>query len=109
MPGLPAVDALPILSHGESSVFGGAAVAKKTIAKPKAKLAPGPARRPVPSQPNVITIRGSADWKRWLEAFAAKMRSKPTAVIDLALAKLAQQEGFSEPPPRMPSQEGGAK
>jgi hypothetical protein len=29
------------------------------------------------------------------------MRSKPTAVIDLALAKLAQQEGFREPPPRI--------
>ena len=84
-------------------------MAKKPIIKPKAKRAPGPARRPVPSQPNAITIRGSADWKRWLEAFAAKMRSKPTAVIDLALAKLAQQEGFSEPPPRMPSQEGGGK
>jgi hypothetical protein len=55
------------------------------------------------TQPNAITIRGSEEWKDWLDQFAAKMRSKPTAVIDLALAKLAQQEGFREPPPRMTS------
>ena len=103
MPGLPPVDAPPILGHGESSGSRGAAVAKKPITKPKAKRAPGPARRPVPTQPNAITIRGSVEWKRWLEAFAAKMRSKPTAVIDLGLAKLAAQEGFPEPPPRIPS------
>jgi hypothetical protein len=53
------------------------------------------------TQPNAITIRGSADWKGWLEEFAGRMRTKPTAVIDLALAKLAHQEGFREPPPRI--------
>ena len=53
------------------------------------------------TQPNAITIRGSVEWKEWLDRFAAKMRIKPTAIIDLALAKLADQEGFSEPPPRM--------
>lgn len=74
-------------------------MAKKTAAKPADKrTAPGSS-----TQPNAITIRGSAEWKGWLEEFAAKLRSKPTAVIDLALAKLAEQERFTEPPPRMPS------
>jgi hypothetical protein len=54
------------------------------------------------TQPNAITIRGSAEWKDWLEQFATKLRSKPTSVIDRALAKLAEQEGFAEPPERMP-------
>ena len=71
--------------------------------KPTAKRSTSSSRQPVATQPNAITIRGSAGWKGWLEAFAAKMRSKPTAVIDLALAKLAEQERFTEPPPRMPS------
>ncbi len=71
--------------------------------KPTAKRTPRSSSQPVPTQPNAITIRGSAEWKEWLEAFAAKMRSKPTAIIDLALAKLAAQEGFSDPPPRIPS------
>jgi hypothetical protein len=56
---------------------------------------------PKGTQPNAITIRGSAEWKDWLDRFASRMRIKPTAIIDLALAKLAEQERFSEPPPRM--------
>jgi hypothetical protein len=68
------------------------------------KSAAGPAGKPGWStQPNAITIRGSAEWKGWLEDFAAKLRSRPTAVIDLAPAKLAEQERFTEPPPRMSS------
>jgi hypothetical protein len=68
-------------------------VAKKRSVKSAPKAAS--------SQPNAITIRGSSDWKSWLEDFAGRMRTKPTAVIDLALAKLAHQEGFREPPPRI--------
>jgi hypothetical protein len=56
---------------------------------------------PKGTQPNAITIRGSAEWKAWLDRFAAKMRAKPTSIIDLALAKLAEQERFPEPPSRM--------
>jgi hypothetical protein len=71
-------------------------VAKKSAAKPAGKSG-------ATTQPYAITIRGSAEWKGWLEDFAAKLRTRPTAVIDLALAKLAEQERFSEPPPRMSS------
>ena len=52
------------------------------------------------TQPNAIAIRGSREWKEWLDEFAAKLRSKPAKIIDLSLAKLAAQEGFREPPPR---------
>src|ERR1700734_3475438 len=83
----------PILNLDKRPVFGVDDVAKKQAAKPAPKI--------VASQPNAITIRGSADWKSWLEDFAGRMRSRPTAVIDLALAKLAQLEGFREPPPRI--------
>src|SRR4051794_35481621 len=100
MPGLPDAHARPILGPGDSLVPRGCVVAKKSPAKPKASAAKrAPARKG--TQPNAITIRGSEEWKGWLDRFAAKLRSKPTAVIDLALAKLAQQEGFPEPPPRM--------
>jgi hypothetical protein len=63
---------------------------KKTAAAPKGG-----------TQPNVLTMRGSVEWKDWLDRFAARMRTKPTALLDLALAKLAEQERFPEPPPRM--------
>ncbi len=91
--GLPAAQTQSILSLDASPVFEGNDVAKKRAAKPGPKV--------VPTQPNAITIRGSADWKSWLEDFAGRMRTRPTAIIDLALAKLAQQEGFREPPPRI--------
>jgi hypothetical protein len=72
---------------------------------PKKQAAKAGTVRPATSgsstQPNAITIRGSAEWKQWLERFAAKMRVKPTAIIDLALAKLAERERFAEPPPRI--------
>src|SRR3954468_7776888 len=101
MPGLPTLPAPPILSPNQGSVLQGATVAKKRTVKPTVKRAAGATSQPVATQPNAITIRGSAEWKGWLEAFAAKMRSKPTAIMDLALAKLAAQEGFTEPPPRI--------
>jgi hypothetical protein len=99
MLGLSSAQTPPILSPDQSPIFRGEAVPKK----PATKRPTGSSRHPVPTQPNAITNRGSAQWKEWLESFAAKMRSKPTAVIDLALAKLAEQERFSEPPPRIPS------
>ena len=101
--GLPTAHAPSILDPNEGSVFEGIAVAKRPSSKPTAKRASSSLHQPVPTQPNAISIRGSAEWKEWLEAFAAKMRSKPTAIIDLGLAKLAAQEGFPEPPPRIPS------
>lgn len=100
MSGLPAAHAPSILGPDRAPTKRGATVAKKPTAR-GAKGAKGSPRRPVPTQPNAIAIRGSAEWKAWLEAFAAKMRTRPTAVIDLALAKLAAQEGFEEPPPRI--------
>ena len=94
MLGLPVAPTQPILSLDQSSVFEGDDMAKKQAAKPAPKI--------VASQPNAITIRGS----RRLEVMAGGLRGpdsppKPTAVIDLALAKLAHQEGFREPPTRI--------
>ena len=72
-------------------------MAKKRTAKPTAVAANKGA------QPNAITIRGSAEWKEWLDQIAAKLRTKPTQLIDALLAEKAAQIGFREPPPRIPS------
>jgi hypothetical protein len=94
MPRLHDAYAPPILNPEMGQVPGEVAVPKKREVKPE------PESRGV-AQPNVLTIRGRPTWKQWLDDFAAKMRTKPTALIDLALAKLAQEEGFREPPPRI--------
>jgi hypothetical protein len=93
MPGLPDAPTRSILGPDGSPVLEGDDMARKRAVKPAPKV--------VATQPNAITIRGSSEWKSWLEDFASRMRSKPTAIIDLALAKLAHQEGFREPPPRI--------
>lgn len=72
-------------------------MAKKKAAKTK-YIPPAP---PSGTQPNVITIRGSAKWKAWLGRIAAKVRLKPTAMIDQALAEYAANRKLEEPPPRM--------
>jgi hypothetical protein len=95
MLGLPYANATPILGSDVGLISGGDDMGKKRAAT----QAPEPPLKG--TQPNAITIRGSAEWKEWLERFAARMRVKPTAIIDLALAKLAEQERFTEPPPRM--------
>ena len=83
----------PILSLDQSSVFEGDDMAKKQAAEPHPKI--------VASQPNAITIRGSAVGSHGWRTSRAQMRTRASAVIDLALAKLAHQEGFREPPPRI--------
>jgi hypothetical protein len=94
MPGLPYANAVSILGMDINLDPEGLDVGKQRTAKKTAVVTKG-------TQPNAITLRGSAEWKDWLDRFAARMRSKPTAIIDLALAKLAEQERFPEPPPRM--------
>ncbi len=96
-PGLTDVSAWPTLGLCDPDPSGSQAVGKPKTPKPVKQAAPARG-----THPNVIAIRGSEEWKDWLEDFAASMRTRPTAVIDLALAKLAKGEGFREPPPRMP-------
>ena len=49
---------------------------------------------------NVLSIRGSTEWREWLGRLADHSRLKVADVIDRALLAYAKQEGFSEPAPR---------
>jgi hypothetical protein len=51
-------------------------------------------------QKNLLTIRGTEAWKRWLDGFAEKRRMPVTVLIDQALAEAAKAAGYPEPPPR---------
>lgn len=51
-------------------------------------------------QKNLLTIRGSDEWKAWLDGLAAKQRVPVTVLIDLALTELAKVVEYPEPPPR---------
>jgi hypothetical protein len=49
---------------------------------------------------NVISIRGSGEWRAWVGRLADHSRLKVADVIDRALLVYAKQEGFTEPAPR---------
>jgi hypothetical protein len=77
-----------------------------------ARTKSGKAKAPDPSPPepmpaptkgaknNILSIRGTPEWRGWLERFASKSRVTPTALLDLAVAEKAQRDGFEPPPPR---------
>jgi hypothetical protein len=49
---------------------------------------------------NILSIRGTPEWRAWLERFAARSRVTPTALLDLAVAEKAARDGFEAPPAR---------
>ena len=48
----------------------------------------------------VMTIKGTVEWKEWLDRLADFSRLPSTVLIDVALADWAKQHGFEEPPPK---------
>ncbi len=51
-------------------------------------------------KPVAAQVRGSARWKAWVEGLAKAHRQSVAGVIDTALARLAREIGYREPPPR---------
>lgn len=52
------------------------------------------------AKPIVVAIRGSAEFKDWLERYAHHNRSTVAQVVERALAVLSSRDGFEQPPPR---------
>ncbi len=64
-----------------------------TVARKKAK--PTDAIR----KPVAVAVRGSEEWRAWLEAAAAHCRMSVSAFLDYAATQTAKQQGFTDPPP----------
>ena len=67
-----------------------AVMAKKKPTPP----APEPIRRPV-----AVTIKGEPEWKAWLEEAAAYCRMSVSSLVDVAVTRYAQDQGFTKRPP----------
>lgn len=92
--GLPEDGTPSILgSHGVITDGGPIMAKKRTQPVPKAK--------PEGPLPNVISMRGTLEWRGWLRELAEHCRATPSGLIDRALAELARREGFKGPPPRL--------
>lgn len=48
----------------------------------------------------LVAIRGTDEWKAWLDGLAAKRRVPIATLIDIALTDAARAVGYPEPPPR---------
>jgi hypothetical protein len=68
---------------------------KKTTPK-TASAPPGSAR-----QRNVLALRGTDEWKAWLDGFAARKGMPVTVLVDHALRELARRDGYRDPPARV--------
>ena len=66
------------------------------------KLSKKMGRPPAPEgvKHNVLSIRGTTEWRDWLNRLSEHCRLKSPDVIDRALIVYAKQEGFTEPPPK---------
>jgi hypothetical protein len=70
-----------------------------TMARPKKrKEAPPKAAGQGPRQV-ILSVRGSAEWRDWLNRLAKHNRVKSADAIDHALVMWARATGFLEPPP----------
>lgn len=71
------------------------------MANPK-KAAPKTAgRKPSgqPRKPVAVTLKGSEEWKSWLEDLARSSRLDVSKLIDRALVEFAKREGFKAEAP----------
>ncbi len=79
-------------SYVMKTLAGVPTMARKPTKKPSQAWASG--------KPLAAQLRGSAEWKEWLDELAKTNRQSVAGVIDTALARLAREVGFREPPER---------
>lgn len=81
---------------GGTAVVGSVAV----VAKKKPKSTPTPAPEPAEPRQIVISIKGTAEFRDWLNRLADHERVTAVAVIERALVEYAANHGFAEPAPK---------
>jgi hypothetical protein len=70
-----------------------------TMAKPERRR-PGRPRNAAPRRETVVAIKGSAEWKSWLDGFSAHCRLGLSDTIEQSLVYYAEERGYPEPPKR---------
>jgi hypothetical protein len=68
----------------------------RTAAMGRKRLHPeDPNRKPV-----ALTIKGTEEWKKWLEEAALHCRLNVSALVDLAVTQYVKAQGFDKAPPK---------
>ena len=66
--------------------------------KAKGKAGQGP--KPSQRQPTAITIRGTREWREWLERGAEHCLTDVAKLVDVAVSQYLKAQGFDEPRPK---------
>jgi hypothetical protein len=74
------------------NVDGAGLMAKKKPARPM--------KSAEPVRKNIISVRGTEEWRDWLIEYAAFRRVPVTSLIDQVLNEAAKRDGFALPPER---------
>ncbi len=61
---------------------------------------PGRPRRIGPARETVVALKGSAEWKAWLDGFASHCRLGLADTIEQALLSYAEVRDYPRPPNR---------
>lgn len=51
-------------------------------------------------QPTAITVRGSREWREWLERGAEHCLTDVAKLVDVAVSQYLKAQGFEEPRPK---------
>jgi hypothetical protein len=54
-----------------------------------------------PRQRNILALRGTDEWKAWLDGYAARKGMPITVLIDHALREQAKRDGYADAPARV--------
>jgi acyl-CoA-binding protein len=65
-----------------------------TVAKRKASKAVEPGRKPT-----ALTIKGSLEWRAWVEKGAKACRTDVAKLVDASLVDYLKSRGFDDEPP----------
>jgi hypothetical protein len=71
----------------------------KRMLEPK-RLKPGRPKGPGPVRETVVSLKGSPEWKAWLDGFSAHCRLGLADTIEQSLVYYAVERGFLGPPKR---------
>lgn len=71
-----------------------------TVAKPKSGAAKKAAAKPSSAKPTAVTIRGSSEWRDWLEQGAEHCLLDVAKLVDIAVTEYLKGRGFETPRPK---------
>lgn len=53
----------------------------------------------LPPRPAALIVKGTPEWKEWVENAAAYCRTNVSGLVDIAITQYVKSQGYEIPPP----------